>query len=130
MHQMRDIETHRRNTWLWDEWGFTENIKHGVSLSDVDGFFCNLLETNYQFLIVEMKHWDGAGECPKINLGSGQAIALKRLSEQKNFTVMIGYGDTSTKTIYETEIWWNGQTSITNDFKAALGKWWTWARNT
>ena len=128
MKLMRDLETHRKNTWLWSEWGFTDNLPQGlITLTDVDGFFCHFSESNYQFLFIEMKHWDGIGNCPKINRASGQGVALWRLAQQKNFTVLIGYGDTSTRTIYECEIWYNGKTSVTNDFQAAYEKWYKWA---
>jgi hypothetical protein len=119
------METHLKNTWQFDKWGFTERLKDTVTLSDVDGFYAYFLETGYQFLIVEMKHWDGNGEVPHMNLGSGQAIALKRLSEQRNFAVMLGYGDTATQTIYYAEVWNNGQLHVVN-FKEALSQWWAY----
>ena len=119
------MEMHLKNTWQFDKWGFTEGFKQGVTLSDVDGFYAHFVETNYQFLIVEMKHWDGLGEVPHMNPGSGQAIALKRLSEQRNFTVLIGYGDTSTQLVHHAEVWNNGKV-YPNDFKEALTLWWAY----
>ena len=124
-HEIRSMETHLKNTWQFDKWGFTDGLKDKVTLSDVDGFYAHFLETGYQFLIVEMKHWDGYGEVPHMNPGSGQAIALKRLSEQRNFTVMLGYGDTSTQTIHHTEVWNNGQVHVVN-FKEAITQWWAY----
>jgi len=126
-HAIRDMEAHLRNTWQFDKWGFTSKMGNLITLSDVDGFYCYYLETGYRFLMVEMKHWDGLGTCPNINLKSGQAIALKHLSQQRNFTVLIGYGDTSTQTVYAAEIWNNGKTYEV-DFKEALEKWWNHAK--
>jgi hypothetical protein len=124
-HEIRNMETHFKNTWQFDKWGFTDGLKDKVTLSDVDGFYAHFLETGYQFLIVEMKHWDGYGEVPHMTPGSGQAIALKRLSEQRNFTVMLGYGDTSTQTIHYCEVWNNGQVHLVN-FKEAITQWWAY----
>ena len=126
MHEIRSMEMHLKNTWQFDKWGFTGSMGDLVTLSDVDGFYCYYLETGYKFLMVEMKHWDGTGEIPRINLKSGQAIALKHLAAQRNFTVLIGYGDTSTQTVHAAEIWNNGTTHEV-DFKEALALWWGWA---
>jgi hypothetical protein len=122
-HEIRDMEAHLKNVWQFDKWGFTTGLRDRVTLSDIDGFYAHFLETGYQFLIVEMKHWDGTGNCPFMSLASGQAIALKRLSEQRNFTVLLGYGDTSTQTVHHAEVWNNGQVHQVN-FKEALGMWW------
>jgi hypothetical protein len=72
---------------------------------------------------VEMKHWDGIGEIPHINPRSGQAVALRHLSTERNFHVLIGYGDTSTQTVHYAEIWNNGKVYPEN-FKEAIYKWW------
>ncbi len=124
-HEIRNMETHLKNVWQFDKWGFTDGLKDKVTLSDVDGFYAHFLETGYQFLMVEMKHWDGYGDVPHMNLGSGQAIALKRLSEQRNFTVIIAYGDTSTQTVHHAEVWKNSKVYQVN-FKEALNKWWAY----
>lgn len=106
-HVIRDMETHLKNTWEWDAWGFTENWGN-CTMSDIDGFVPFLAERKGQFLIVEMKHWDGTGIQPEIKANSGQGIALWELSKQPNFTIMIGYGDTSTRTVHAHEVWVNG----------------------
>jgi hypothetical protein len=120
-HEIRSMETHLKNTWQFDKWGFTSCMPEGVTLSDVDGLY--FMETSYNFLFVEMKHWDGMGEMPRINTKSGQAIALNRLAQQKNFTVLIGYGDTSTQRVHAAEVWNNGQTHEV-EFSEALALWW------
>ena len=124
-HEIRSMEMHLKNVWQFDKWGFTDGLKDRVTLSDVDGFYAHFLETGYQFLMVEMKHWDGYGEVPHMNPNSGQGIALKRLSEQRNFTVLFGYGDTSTQTVHHAEVWNNGQVHMVN-FKEALTMWWAY----
>ena len=125
-HVMRDLETHRKNTWLFDEWGFNEGIGDRVTMTDVDGLYAYWYETGYKFLFIEMKHWDGIGEIPHINPRSGQAVALRHLAEQASFHVMIGYGDTSSQTVYYAEIWNNGRVEVV-DFKEAIKKWWDYA---
>jgi hypothetical protein len=72
--------------------------------------------------MIEMKHWDGTGEVPHMNLKSGQARGLKNLSSMPNFTVIIGYGDTSTKTVYYCEVWYKGKTHVTT-WEEATTKW-------
>ena len=122
-HEIRSMETHLKNTWQFDKWGFTSCMPDAVTLSDVDGLYCYFMETAYNFLFVEMKHWDGTGEIPRINTRSGQAIALHRLAQQKNFTVLIGYGDTSSQVVHAAEVWNNGQVHEV-EFKEALALWW------
>jgi hypothetical protein len=39
---------------------------------------------------------------------------------------MIGYGDTSSQTVYYAEIWNNGRVEVV-DFKEAIKKWWDYA---
>lgn len=106
-HSIRDIETHLRNTWQWDSWGFTSEWDN-CTLSDMDGFAPFFAERKGEFLVVEMKHWDGTGECPEINYYSGQMRALMALSEQENFTVIIGFGDTSTRTVHKYKVFDSG----------------------
>lgn len=122
-HVIRDMETHLKNTWEWDAWGFTKNWGN-CTMSDIDGFVPFLAERKGQFLIVEMKHWDSTGEQPEIKTNSGQGIALWELSKQPNFTVMIGYGDTSTRTVYAHEVWHDGAKFIgMKDFQYTLDLW-------
>jgi len=123
MHQIRSMEAHLKNTWQFDKWGFTSGMGDLITLSDVDGFYAYYLETGYKFLMVEMKHWDGTGQAPYINERSGQAIALRHLSHQRNFTVLFGYGDTSTQAIHAAQVWKNGKV-YNVDFKDALETWW------
>jgi len=122
-HQIRSMETHLKNVWEFDRWGFTEGMDDLITMTDVDGLTAYFFETGYKYLFVEMKHWDGIGEVPHINPRSGQAVALRHLATEKNFTVIIGYGDTSTQTVYYAEVWYNGQVKP-YDFKEALYKWW------
>lgn len=122
-HAIRDMETHLKNTWQFDKWGFTEGMGELITMTDVDGLYAYFFETGYKYMFVEMKHWDGTGNVPYINPRSGQAVALRHLATEKNFTVMLGYGDTSTQTVYYAEIWNNGQVHVV-DFKEALQKWW------
>jgi hypothetical protein len=84
-------------------------------------------ERNDQFILVEMKHWNGQGDVPKIPMKSGQAIMLWRLSLQPNFSVMLGYGDTSKQQVYYSEVWNNGKIHKCKDFKESLTLWWAWA---
>jgi hypothetical protein len=84
-------------------------------------------ERNDHFLMVEMKHWDGIGDVPKIPMKSGQAKMLWRLSLQPNFSVILGYGDTSQQKVYYSEVWNNGKVHKSNDFKESLTLWWAWA---
>ena len=122
-HQIRSMETHLKNTWQFDKWGFTEGMNDLITMTDVDGLVAYFFETGYKYLFVEMKHWDGIGQIPHINPRSGQAVALRHLATEKNFHVLIGYGDTSTQTVYYAEVWKNGQVHV-EDFKGALLKWW------
>ena len=126
-HRIRNIETHLRNTWQFDAWGFTEGWGTKCTLSDIDGFYGFMGERNDQFLLVEMKHWDGIGELPKMATNSGQAIMLKRLGNQPNFSVLVAYGDTSKEKVYYAEAWNNGRVVVVNDFKESLTLWWSWA---
>jgi hypothetical protein len=122
-HEIRSMEMHLKNTWEFDKWGFTEGMNDLVTMTDVDGLYAYFFETGYKYLFVEMKHWDGIGNVPHINPRSGQAVALRHLATEKNFHVIIGYGDTSTKTVYYAEVWKNGKV-YPEDFKGALLKWW------
>ena len=124
-HLMRDMETHRKNTWLFDEWGMLGNMGNTVTMSDVDGFVAYQLRHSWAYLIIEMKHWDGTGEVPHMNLKSGQAVGLKHLSCMPNFTVLIGDGDTSTKTVHYCEVWYNGQTHKVT-WEEAVMTWYGW----
>jgi hypothetical protein len=69
-----------------------------------------------------MKHWDGTGEIPHINPRSGQAVALRHLATEKSFTVLIGYGDTATRTVHYAEVWNNGRVHEV-DFGKAIVLW-------
>ena len=124
-HLMRDMETHRKNTWLFDEWGLLGNMGNTVTMSDVDGFVAYYLRRSWAYLMIEMKHWDGTGEVPHMDLKSGQARGLKNLSSMPNFTVIIGYGDTSTKTIHYCEVWYKGNTHVMK-WEEALSTWYGW----
>lgn len=127
VHVIRDMEAHLRNTWQFDKWGFTRGWGDKATLSDIDGFYGFMGERNDQFILVEMKHWDGQGDVPKIPMKSGQAIMLWRLSLQPSFSVMLGYGDTSKQQVYYSEVWNNGKVHKCNDFKESLTLWWAWA---
>jgi hypothetical protein len=117
------MEAHLRNVWQFDKWGFTEGIDNLITMTDVDGLFCYFFETGYKYLFVEMKHWNGEGNVPHIALNTGQAVALRHLATEKNFTVLLGYGDTSTQTVHYAEVWNNGVVHKV-DFKEAIYKWW------
>jgi len=119
------METHLKNTWQFDKWGFTEGMGDLITMTDIDGLYGYFFETGYKYLFVEMKHWDGTGNVPYINPRSGQAVALRHLSTEKNFTVLLGYGDTATKTVYYAEVWNNGQVHVV-DFKEAIIQWWAY----
>lgn len=122
-HAIRDMETHLRNTWQWDSWGFTSEWDN-CTLSDMDGFVPFFAERKGKFLVVEMKHWNGTGDCPKINYYSGQIRALMALSEQDNFTVVIGFGDTSTREVHEYKVFdKGGVTAGEYPFKDFLTNW-------
>lgn len=126
-HFIRDMETHLRNTWQWDAWGFTESWGN-CTMSDMDGFVPFFAERKSNFLVVEMKHWDGTGQRPEINMSAGQSIALWELSKQPNFTVVFGFGDTGTQTIHYYEEWVQGRrTAYTINFKEYLSHWFEYA---
>jgi len=124
-HEIRSMEMHLKNVWQFDKWGFTEGMNDLITMTDVDGLYAYFFETCYKYLFVEMKHWDGIGDVPHINPRSGQAVALRHLSTEKNFTVLIGYGDTATQQVYHAEVWNNGQVHVVN-FKEALLTWWAY----
>lgn len=129
MHELRDREAHRLNTWEWDKWGFTSEWDDGCTLSDIDGFYPHFAEVSNKFLIVEVKSWNGEMPLPQINYETGQAKALKALSKQPNFTVVWALGDTASKTIYSYEVWIEGVFyQFDYDFKTWLSKWFKWAR--
>lgn len=129
MHELRDREAHRLNTWEWDKWGFTSEWDDGCTLSDLDGFYPHFAEVSNKFLIVEVKSWNGEMPLPQINYETGQAKALKALSKQPNFTVVWALGDTASKTIYSYEVWIEGVFyQFDYDFKTWLSKWFKWAR--
>jgi hypothetical protein len=96
-----------------------------VTMSDVDGFVAYYLRHSWAYLMIEMKHWDGTGEVPLMDLKSGQARGLKNLSSMPNFTVIIGYGDTSTKTVHYCEVWYNGGTHV-KTWEEAVSTWYGW----
>ena len=126
---IRDLELHRKNTWLWDEWGFTSEWGEGCTLSDIDGFYPHFAEVSGKFLIVEAKSWNGELPLPEINYNSGQSRALMALSKQPNFTILWAWGDTATQSIYDFEIWTKGKTyRVELDFKSYLTEWFKWAR--
>ena len=123
-HYIRDMETHLKNTWQWDAWGFTEDWAHKCPMSDIDGFVPFLGERGGHFLIVEMKHWNGQGTRPSINRGSGQFIALQQLAQQEAFTIVVGMGDTETREVYYYEVWnKEGQWTMDMSFKEYLNFW-------
>ena len=122
-HEIRSMEMHLKNVWQFDKWGFTEGMGDKITMTDIDGLYAYWFETGYKYLFIEMKHWDGTGEVPHINPRSGQAVALRHLATERNFTVMLGYGDTSTHTVHYAEVWNNGQVHQV-DFRQALIKWW------
>lgn len=118
------METHLKNTWQWDAWGFTEDWGYKCTMSDIDGFVPFFAERGSKFLIVEMKHWDGTGSQPIINHNNGQFRALKELSRTEDFTVIIGFGDTSTREIYYYEVWdKEGMWNMDISFKEYLNHW-------
>lgn len=126
-HFIRDMDTHLKNTWEWDAWGFTESWGN-CTMSDMDGFVPFFAERKSNFLIVEMKHWDGTGERPEIKMNAGQSIALWELSKQPNFTVVFGFGDTSTQIVHYYEEWVVGRRTVyTIDFKEFLNYWFEYA---
>jgi hypothetical protein len=125
MHEIRSMEMHLQNTWQFDKWGFTQGMNDLITMTDIDGLYGYFFETGYKYLFVEMKHWDGLGEIPHINRRSGQAVALRHLSTEKNFNVLIGYGDTSTQQVHYAEVWNNGSVHPV-DFKEALYLWWAY----
>jgi len=122
-HAIRDMDTHLRNTWQWDAWGFTESWGN-CTMSDMDGFVPFFAERRGKFLVVEMKHWNGQGHRPEIKMNSGQLIALWELSKQDNFVVVFGFGDTSTQTVHWYQVWKAGQQWTGNiSFKDYLRGW-------
>ena len=130
VHEIRDLEAHRRNTWEWDKWGFTSEWDAGCTLSDIDGFYPHFAEVSGKFLIVEVKSWNGELPLPEINHSSGQAKALKALSREPNFTIVWAFGDTQTHTIYNYEIWTKGERfKVELEFKDYLTRWFKWARS-
>jgi hypothetical protein len=124
-HEIRNMETHLKNVWQFDAWGFNAGMGDLVTMTDIDGLYAYWYETGYAYLFIEMKHWDGTGEIPHINPRSGQAVALRHLSTESSFTVLIGYGDTSTRTVHYAEVWNDGKVHIVN-FRDALIKWWAY----
>jgi len=90
-HVIRDMETHLKNTWEWDAWGFTESWVTALCRT-LDGFVLFFAERRGKFLVVEMKHWDGKGERPEVNIKTGQAIALWELSKQHGFHNCLWHG--------------------------------------
>jgi hypothetical protein len=123
VHAIRDMDTHLRNTWQWDAWGFTESWGN-CTMSDMDGFVPFLAERRGKFLVVEMKHWNGQGQMPEIKMNSGQLRALWELSKQDNFVVVFGFGDTSTQTVHWFQVWKAGKTWEGNiTFKDYLHGW-------
>jgi hypothetical protein len=90
----------------------------------MDGFAPFFSERKGKFLVVEMKHWNGTGDCPEINYYSGQIRALMALAEQDNFTVVIGFGDTSTREVHEYKVFdKSGVTAGEYPFKDFLTNW-------
>jgi len=129
-HELRDREAHRLNTWEWDKWGFTSGWEDGCTLSDIDGFYPHFAEVSSKFLIVEVKSWNGELPLPQIDYRTGQAKALMALSKQPNFTIVWAFGETSTRQIFDYEVWRNGQRyKMVSDFKDYLTEWFKWARN-
>ena len=129
-HEIRDVAAYHRNLWEWDKWGFTEHWDKGCTLSDIDGFYPHFAEVSSQFLIVEVKNWNGELPLPKLDYTTGQAKALLALSKQPNFTIIWAFGDTSTRTIYDYEVWRNGERhTFTSDFKSWITGWYKWARH-
>lgn len=126
-HTIRSLETHLKNTWQFDAWGFTRNWADKCTLSDIDGFYAFMGERNNQFLIIEMKHWDGIGDVPKMNLKSGQARALMALAKLPQFIVIIGYGDTATRAVHYHEIWDGSIRPVFGSFTDTLTRWWNYA---
>ena len=130
MHEIRDYEAHRRNTWEWDKWGFTSDWDNGCTLSDIDGFYPHFSEVSSKFLIVEVKSWNGELPLPEPPMHTGQAKALLALSKHPDFTIIWAYGDTATRTIAGFEIWRNGERRTSAaEFKDFLNSWFKWARH-
>jgi hypothetical protein len=130
MHELRDREAHRLNTWEWDKWGFTADWEDGCTLSDIDGFYPHFAEVSSKFLIVEVKSWNGELPLPQVNYNSGQAKALRQLAKHPDFTVIWAFGDTATRNIYDYEVWSGAEPQkFVSDFKGFLKIWFQWARN-
>lgn len=137
VHQIRSMETHLKNTWQFDAWGFTDGWDEYCTLSDVDGIFSSqyISERGGKFLFIEMKHWDGSGSRPDVdmNMFSGQMVMLKKLSAVEGFTVVLGFGDAATQTVYDFALVSNSKTnplvvdSKARDFKQFLSDWWVYA---
>ena len=126
-HFIRNMDTHLKNTWEWDAWGFTESWGN-CTMSDMDGFVPFFAERRGKFLVVEMKHWDGTGEKPDINMRAGQSIALWELSKQPNFIIIFGMGDTSTQTVHYYEVWADSERlTYPISFKEYLSQWFYYA---
>jgi hypothetical protein len=97
-------------------------------MSDMDGFVPYFAERRGKFLIVEMKHWDGTGTRPDINMRAGQSIALWELSKEQNFIIVFGMGDTSTQTVHYYEVWAEGnRLTYPMPFKQYLDQWFEYA---
>ena len=124
-HEIRSMETHLKNVWQFDKWGYTKGMGNLITMTDIDGLYAYFFETGYRYLFVEMKHWDGTGNVPHINPNTGQAVALRHLATEKRFTVLLGYGDTSTQIVHYAEVWNNGQVHVV-DFKEAIYTWWAY----
>jgi hypothetical protein len=124
------METHLKNTWEWDKWGFTSEWDNGCTLSDIDGFYPHFAEVSSKFILIEVKHWDGDLPLPEIPHNSGQAKALWALSQVPNFTVIWAYGNTETRQINGYEIWTKGSRyPAQTDFKTYLTQWFKVARS-
>jgi hypothetical protein len=125
VHQLNNEEDYKKNLWKWDEWKITENWGN-CTLSDVDGFHPHISERNSHFILVEMKHWDGTGKRPELNQSSGQIRALKQLGKlNRKFLVIFGFGDTSTRKIYDYEMFYQGKDyKPSMNFKEMLDIWW------
>lgn len=130
VHEIRDLEAHRRNTWQWDKWGFTSEWDKGCTLSDIDGFYPHFAEVSSKFLVLEVKSWNGELPLPTPPMHTGQAKALLALSKHPDFTIIWAYGDTATKTIAHYEVWYGGNRhNRVEDFKEFLTGWYKWARS-
>jgi len=123
-HYIRNMETHLKNTWQWDAWGFTSEWG-ACSMTDVDGWFAYEAERRDYFLTVEVKHWDGTGEKPHIDKQSGQMRFLRRKAVcHPEDTIVIAFGDTSTKKIHYYEVWIGNETIYPEmPFKDYLTAW-------